>query len=296
MSAQILIVDDEPANLFIIESYLSEFQIITARSGKEMWERLSQHDPSIILLDVMIPGEDGFQIARELAKSEQHRDIPLIFLTARVDPVDVVTGFDVGGYDYIKKPFDADELIARIKAALKKSDERAMLAREVIIDQQTGLYNRRYLADYIARETNRIRRDPVDCSAAIIDLDFFKRINDTYGHQCGDYILASFSSIIKSTIRSHDIPFRYGGEEFLILFSAIGRNESFRVIERLKKNNEEHQYLFEGVTIDITFTCGISDLSDVTLDSDIFHNMIKRADARLYRGKESGRNRIIIDD
>ena len=296
MTPTILIVDDDRTSLYLLQSLLSEFNVVTAHNAAEMWAKLAECDPAAIVLDVLLPDQDGFQIARDLAANDQFRNIPVIFLTAKVEPGDVVTGFDIGGHDYIKKPFNGSELVARVRAVLRRSEERQRLFSAIIRDQQTGLFNRRHLADVTRSETNRIRRESIDYSAAMIDLDFFKAINDTHGHPCGDRVLAEFANVISATIRTYDMAFRYGGEEFLVLFSGIKRYEAMQAINRLRKKNNQSECLCNGAKIAVTFTCGISDTADVAADSDIINGMIDVADMRLRLGKETGRNRIVIEN
>jgi two-component system, cell cycle response regulator len=296
MRERILAVDDEPANLYLLENLLTEYEVATARNGEEMWACIGDFNPSVILLDIMMPGKDGFEIAGELAAHETYREIPVLFLSARREPVDVTRGFDLGAYDYIKKPFDGDELLARVRSALKKSSERIKLSMEVIIDAATGLYNRRYLSDFLERETGKARRGLEVYALAMIDIDFFKTVNDTHGHQCGDFVLREFSGLIKKSLRSYDMPIRYGGEEFLIIFPSTSRLEAVRVIERITKRNTEHEYHFGKERIVFTFTCGVADMTDISHSDDIFDVLIEKADARLYLGKNAGRNTIVSDD
>lgn len=296
MSESILIVDDEPANVYLLENLLGEYRVTTAEDGEHMWQRIDSCDPDAIILDIMLPGRDGFQLAAELAAHERYRAVPIIFVTAKTESKDVVTGLDLGGYDYVKKPFDGDELLARLRVVLKNAGERRRMQQDVITDTQTGLYNRRFLMDYIRAETGKARRKLSTFAVAMIDIDFFKKINDTFGHQCGDYVLREFATIIKRSLRDYDIAIRYGGEEFLVIFPFSGRAEAMRVVERIKANNSAHEYRHEGRTFSFNFTCGIADLDDIDLTGEVFDVMIAVADRRLYHGKSCGRNIIVPDD
>jgi two-component system, cell cycle response regulator len=296
MKRKILAVDDEPANLYLLKNLLTDYDVTTAGNGEELWDCIGSCDPALIILDVMLPGRDGFQLATEIAAHERFGSVPIIFLTACTDPSNVVTGFELGGIDYIKKPFDENELLARIKSVLKKSEEIERLERDVIIDAQTGLYNRRYLSEFIKRESSKMKRGLSRFSLAMIDIDFFKRINDTYGHQCGDYTLREFSQVMIDSIRGYDIAVRYGGEEFIIILPSIDRAEASVSIGRIRKNNSIHDYIHDGVRFSFNFTSGIADFSDLDRLNLQFDDLVKAADRRLYYGKENGRDRIIISD
>lgn len=293
---RVLVVDDDPGNRYLRGNVLDDFEVEVAVDGAEMMERIAHAVPSILLLDVMLPGRDGFQLAAELAGDDRYRNIPVIFLTARTDPADVVTGLELGGYDYIKKPFDEAELVARIRSALKRSTERQRLAHDVIIDPHTGLYNRRYLSDFIKNESGKIKRSLSDFAIAMVDIDHFKRLNDTYGHQCGDYVLKEFAHVMRTCVRTYDLAIRYGGEEFLVVLPAASRNDALQVLERLRAANAAHEYRYGSIAVSFTFTCGIADLADIDPARSAFDDLIRVADERLYRGKRNGRDRIVAVD
>lgn len=294
MPETILIVDDERSNRFLLEQFLSGYATISAESAEEMWDRLSENKIDLILLDVTMPGMDGFEAAKELYKNSEYAGIPIIFVTARSESENIARGFDLGGYDYIKKPFDETELLARIRSALKKKQEQIKLNELVIKDTLTGLYNRRFLDDFIRRDTEKINRGLIKIAAAMCDIDFFKNINDTHGHACGDYILKQFCYTITDLLRTYDIAIRYGGEEFLIIFLHLDKNYAGKVIERMRKAQLDKEYLFDGRQISFTFSCGIADSAEFTANPSIINEIIQRADERLYEAKKSGRNRVVI--
>lgn len=296
MNTRILVVDDEPANRFLLENILGEYQVTSVGGGEEMWEKIDACDPSLILMDVMLPGKDGFQLVSELSAHDRYFSVPVIFLSALSDPSAIVTGFELGGYDYIRKPFGEVELLARIKSALRKTEERDRLNRDIIHDPLTGLYNRRYLEDFIRREEGKTARNLSRFSGAMLDIDLFKSLNDSRGHQCGDYVLQTFAGVIRDSLRSYDIAIRYGGEEFLLILPAINRSEASVILERVRKNNAEHPYEFAGERFQISFTCGIADFDDIGSSKAPCSALIQVADLRLYKGKKGGRNMIVSDD
>ena len=289
----ILIVDDEYANRFLLEHILSECKCISVSSAEDMWTSLANNAIDLIIMDVMMPGQDGFDAARQLRETKEYAEIPIIFVTARRDVTDVVEGFDIGGNDYIKKPFDEVELLSRVKYSLKKRREQKNLNRIVITDAATGLYNRYFLDDHIRRETDKLVRGISYTSVAMCDIDHFKKTNDIYGHQCGDYILRLFSNTIKESIRTYDIAIRFGGEEFLVLFPSLYKNEATPIIERLRDIHHSIDHQYNGKNIPFTFSAGVADSSEVALNAEIFNGIIALADSRLYNAKQSGRDRII---
>jgi two-component system, cell cycle response regulator len=294
MSDTILIVDDEYANRFLLEQVLSEYNTITVSSADEMWKYLSGKTADLILLDVMMPDQDGFETAKALSANPEYADIPVVFVTARSDAEDLSKGFELGGYDYVKKPFDEIELLARVKSTLKKRKDQKALNDFAFRDVVTGFYNRRYFDDLVRRESDRINRGLLKMAIAMCDIDFFKRINDTYGHLCGDYILKTFAQTIMNGLRAYDIAIRYGGEEFVILFPHLNKEAAGNVLKRTREIHDRTDYLFENRIIRFTFSAGIADSSEFIDGPLILGDMLQRADSRLYIAKNSGRNRVVL--
>lgn len=178
--------------------------------------------------------------------------------------------------------------ISRLKDYQKQLEELSTR------DPLTGLYNRRYYLESLENRLSRVEREMSHLSLAIIDIDFFKKINDTYGHLAGDHVLSEFASLIVSLVRPDDIPTRYGGEEFAIIFSGISAAEAGCIISRIRKSLAETTLTYGGETIRFTFSCGISDTSDFEPNEIGCEKMITKADERLYRGKNAGRDRIVL--
>ena len=292
----ILIVDDSPDTLLLLERKLHEYDVIIAKSGKEMWNVLQKEEPSLILLDVVLPHEDGFKIAREISSMERYNHIPVVFVTAKSEGKDVEIGFDAGGYDYIKKPFDITELKVRIKSAIEKKENEKNLKYLTSIDPLTGIYNRRYFHDMLEKNIEyRYRNVSLTFSVAIIDIDFFKNVNDEYGHLAGDYILHEFAKIIGTCVRPYDILARYGGEEFVLLIFDCDKGKSNIIISRMKDKIENTTFSYKDHGINITFSCGIADFNEAVPGDTISEDLVCLADNRLYAAKQDGRNRIVLD-
>lgn len=296
MAETILVVDDSRIDTTTITKLLDDYTVLSASCGEEMWHVLKHEVPSIILLDVVMPGEDGFQIAKKLSHIEKFSDIPIIFITSKDTGRDVEKGFDSGCDDYIKKPYNEIELRARIRSALLKKKQELDLREKTITDPLTGVHNRRYFFEYLDKIVEHGRRNTrKSFSIALIDIDHFKNINDTMGHQAGDFILTQLADFVKKSIRPYDLVARYGGEEFIILFKDCTRKDSFEVLQRIKDTIDRERYQFQDSQIHITFSGGIVDNRELEQGAVKAEDLVKIADERMYRAKETGRNRIVIE-
>ncbi len=296
MAEKILVVDDSRLDITVIKKLLDDYSIISASCGDEMWHVLKDEIPSIILLDVVMPGEDGFQIAKRLSHIEKYADIPIIFITSKDAGKDVEKGFASGGVDYIKKPYNEIELRARIRSALLKKKQELELRAMTITDPLTGVHNRRYFFEYLDKIVEHARRNTrKNFSIALIDIDHFKNINDTRGHQAGDFVLTQLAGYLQKSIRPYDMVARYGGEEFIILFKDCSRNDSCEILQRIKDTVDHERYRFQDELIHITFSGGIADNRDLEQGEGSAKDLVRIADERMYRAKETGRNRIVIE-
>ena len=296
MAIKIMVVDDSILDRTAINKLLDDYDITCATCGEDMWKLLEHVVPALILLDVVMPGENGFQIAKKLTTIDRYSDIPIIFITSKESGKDVEEGFDSGGMDYIKKPFNEIELRARIRSVLAKKRQELELREKTITDPLTGIYNRRYFFEVLDKNMEHARRNPQHTfSTAIVDIDHFKNVNDANGHLAGDSLLRQFSEFLKRSIRPYDILARYGGEEFVVLFKDCSRKDSGEVLGRIKDAVEQTAYRYQDCTIRFTFSGGISDLSDLNDGPCSADDLIRIADERLYAAKQTGRNRIVID-
>lgn len=300
----ILVADDEPLNLAIIKRRLEweEYEIVTAQDGSEAVARARETSPDVILLDVMMPIMDGLQACRVLKDDAATRDIPVIFLSALDDTETKVNGLSLGANDYISKPFRAEELIARVRVAirlkrerdqLRKSAEEARQHAEVasqksMTDALTGLLNRYGLQRSLQRHHAEARRYGRPLSCLMIDLDHFKTINDTYGHAAGDAALAQVARVLTDAVRGADVVCRYGGEEFLVLAPETPLDGAFSIGEKIRLNAVARLFGDGERVFPLTLSVGVAELSA----SESGPDMIARADEALYHAKERGRNRV----
>jgi two-component system cell cycle response regulator len=292
-TVRILVVDDEHANRLLLKMTLSDYEVLTAATGHEMWQVLETVRPSLILLDVEMPGEDGFTLARQLAEIDSTTDIPVVFVTARDAPEDVDDGFRFGGYDYIKKPFDKVELRARVRAVLSKKRRELELKNQSITDHLTGLHNRRYLLQKGDQLIEYAKRTRNPLAAAMLDIDLFKRINDAHGHPSGDEVLKRFAAVMSKNIRPYDILARYGGEEFVILFIDTNKNTAQGILARLREEIAATAVSSGETEITFTFSGGVAEIDELPPDDISADTLIELADSRMYAAKAAGRNRIV---
>lgn len=283
---KVLIIDDNGENIKIAAKFIKSDEVIiwTAMNGKIGIEVAKEKHPDIILLDIQMPEMDGFEVCKILKADKETENIPIIFMTARTDDESIENAFKVGAVDYIVKPIRKTEIIARVRTHLKLAQTIKELEKAAYTDGLTKLYNHKKIFESLDLEIKREKRYKNNLSVMMVDIDFFKTLNDTYGHHMGDIVLEKLSEIIKATIRDADIAGRYGGEEFLIIFPEISEDEAFRAGERLRKNIEAVE--FEN-RIKITISGGVAEyIGETALE------LIEKADRNLYRAKENGRNRI----
>ena len=290
----ILIVDDVARNLQVLGTILSKenYKIAAANNGEQAISIANSTLPDLILLDIMMPGINGYEACVRLKKNPKTRDIPIIFLTAKIELDDIVKGFEAGAVDYITKPFNSVELLVRTKTHLELKISRDLLKikneqlkKLAITDSMTGLYNHRYIIDSLSERIMEARRYKQPLSVIMLDVDHFKKVNDNYGHTFGDFVLVRISAIIEETIRKTDIAGRYGGEEFLIIYTNTDNKSAFNTSERLRKSIEKEKW--DRADLIVTVSGGICELKD-----EDFSKLIMKADSLLYKAKENGRNRI----
>ncbi|MBP2641369.1 MAG: response regulator receiver modulated diguanylate cyclase [Firmicutes bacterium] len=307
---KILIVDDSPLEIKIIRKFLgneNEYEIIEAGDGKAAIDLAKAAMPDLILMDIIMPGMDGLSVCKALRSQPATADIPVIFITAVSDSKDIVKGFEAGGQDYITKPFHSHELCARVKVHLdlKKSKEALLeyaqemeiknkelselmvqLENSAMTDFLTGMANRRQMMQRIKAEISGMKRNGGKATLIMADIDDFKKINDTYGHDCGDFVLKGMADLLKSVIRLEDILARWGGEEFLLLLPGIDLEDGKIVAERIRKIVETKLFPCREKMISTTLTLGMAELDEAAgVDASI-----QKADEALYKGKKMSKN------
>jgi two-component system, cell cycle response regulator len=291
---KILIIDDNPDSLLIAKSRLSKEceNILCAEGGKEGLEAAKREKPDLILLDIDMPDMSGFDVCRALKADLDLCMIPVLFLSGSVSPEDKIKGLDLGGVDYVTKPFDAYELQARVRAALRTKNLQDLLIEHAHIDPLTGLPNRRALMERLKQEWNRMQRHSQPFSFIMADIDHFKNVNDTFGHIVGDQLLKEIAKVFAQQCRNIDLPARYGGEEFAILVPAQTAENAMRLAERCRKEIEKVNISAKGETVHATVSFGIAEASGLTAPEAL----IEHADEALYEAKVTGRNKVATYD
>jgi two-component system cell cycle response regulator len=291
----ILAVDDEPANLYLLEEVLGDFFVDTVKNAYDMFNFLQESIPDLIILDIMMPGMDGFTAAEQLRSNPKLIDIPVIFLTARISGEDVADGLNIGAEDYIKKPFDNNELIARINKVIKNKETNSELYKKATRDNLTGLFNREYFFESLAYRIMKSNRENLKFSLGFLDIDNFKKINDTWGHQTGDIILKNLADFISRSLRDYDVLARFGGEEFVFIADGILKDQAVMIIDRIREEAARTVMDSENKLV-VTFSCGLTDITEAEGENKIEDQLIKIADRRLYLAKSGGRNKVVAED
>lgn len=292
MITKILVVDDNLNNIRLLTDILEDenFTVYTADNGAAVLAMVHKLKPDVILLDIMMPGLDGFEVCKLLKNDFDIKDIPVIMVTAKTEGIDIKKSLGMGAFDYIKKPIDEIEVIARVQSAIRFKQTQDKLKEMAMKDGLTGLYNHALLIELFEKEIDKQQRNNGSISFAMIDIDNFKKINDTYGHISGDTVLKELSNILMSSVRGGDIVGRYGGEEFSIVFPGIDEQNAFQLCERIRKEVEDFNFEIGIETVKITISIGINfnELKGIINKREI----IQKADEALYRAKHNGRNRV----
>jgi diguanylate cyclase (GGDEF)-like protein len=295
MSAErplVLVGEDSLVVREVLRWHLEEhgFEIMETADGAEAVRMAAERPPSVILLGVELGGIDGLEALGRLKADANLEDTPVLFITGRTDTEDVVEGLRLGAHDYLRKPFEPVEVIARVRAAARMKclqDElrqrNAELYRISRTDPLTGLANRRHLDEQLIAQATSARRHGHPLSMALLDVDHFKAINDTYGHTSGDDVLCEVARRLAGTARTEDLLGRWGGEEFVVLIPYCDAEASFFVGERFREviaaepiETRDHDLI--SVTVSVGCATGIDD------------ELVERADLALSAAKERGRN------
>lgn len=294
MSKKIMVVDDSRFNLRLLQDILENegFAVHAVNQSLAAIQEARIFQPDIILLDIVMPNIDGFEVCRLLKEDLRLADVPVIMITAKIEASDVKKALELGAFDYIRKPVDEVEVIARIHSAIKYKEIQDKLKEMATKDGLTGIYNHSLLLELFYKEAARCERLGKDTSFVMIDIDSFKKVNDTYGHQAGDIVLKELSLILQKNTRINDIVGRYGGEEFGIVISEVDDSELIELCERIRAKVEGYNFNVGQEIIHISVSIGICTKKPDTGVS--IGEIIKRADEALYMAKKKGKNRIVI--
>lgn len=304
----ILVVDDDIVSRTVIEKHLCKagFNVATSPNGKHALEQFDEQFFPIVLTDWMMPGIDGPHLCRLIREKKTDGYVFILLITARDSKTDIVSGLESGADDYLTKPIHPAELVARINTGIRilnleqsliKANEEIRLLS--ITDPLTGCFNRGYLNERFPQELRRAQRYSHPLSVVLADIDHFKKVNDTYGHQAGDEVLKAFSQCIDKQIRKKiDWVVRYGGEEFMIVLPETRTLGTHSMTERLRKAIEEKVIKVGDTTIPITASFGgaCASFDNKNVEGITMDQLIHLADEKLYQSKENGRNCVNIGE
>lgn len=328
----ILIAEDDRSSRMMLESMLKRwgYEVLSVDNGEDALNHLSQQDSAqLAILDWMLPVMDGIDVCRKIRKKEKAidhnllgnaglaEDLPktytyIILLTAKTTQEDKIVGFEAGIDDYVSKPFNAEELQARIRVGLRILDlQNQLLATQqelkkmAQVDYLTQIFNRRAIITALKKEILRAKREKLPLSVAMLDIDHFKQINDNHGHQKGDLVLKECVQRIKGVLRDYDQVGRFGGEEFLLILPHATGEQALAICQRIKDSIANTPFLAGSIEIPCTVSLGVTDMhlschfkksekNDESQISSVIDCLIRAADKALYLAKNKGRNRVTL--
>jgi len=292
----LLIVDDENANLKVLTHILgSEYTIFTATNGLNALQKAKELQPDLILLDILMPGMDGYETLFTIKNTDETKRIPVVFITGLDSEEDEEKGLSLDAADYITKPFSVPIVKLRVRNQIQIVNQLRTIERLSMIDQLTNLPNRRSFDIRLSVEWKQAIREKLPISLLMLDLDKFKDLNDTYGHQCGDIVLKYLADVFQRSLkRPSDFTARWGGEEFIVLLPNTPLEGAIEVAENIRVNVEKSTINHEGVNLKITVSIGVTAILPVQNSS--MEMFIAKADKAMYMAKEAGRNKVISAD
>jgi len=308
--SKILVVDDVAVNVQLLTTYLSSvgYNVVAARDGQEALEKVVSCKPDLVLLDVMMPKYNGYEVCERIKSNEATRIVPVIMVTALNEIEDKIKATEAGADDFVSKPFNKLELLTRVKSLLRIKELHDQLNAKVheleqakerlrqlaITDGLTGLYNHRYFKEHLEQELYRAGRHHSEVSVVMIDIDHFKKFNDSYGHPAGDDLLRGIARLLRENIRKIDIAARYGGEEFCLVLAETNKNSARVVAEKMRKLVESHHFENPSSRENglVTISLGVATFPN---DANTMGDLIAIADKRLYNAKQWGRNQVVTE-
>lgn len=305
MADSVLIIDDSEAVREKIIKTLESRDLFSrfyqAEDGLDGFKKLLASPVDIILCDLEMPRMDGFKFLGMLKGRPEVSDTPVIILTGNDDRDLKIKGLEQGACDFITKPFDPEELVARMRVHLKIKHLQDDLKRsnELLLelsntDHLTGLFNRRFLMESLDKEVQRSRRKDGQVALLLLDIDHFKRVNDTHGHLQGDVVLQKVAIHIQKELRSYDVAARYGGEEFVAVLPDTNLKEAYNVADRIRLSVQGMRFAGSLSDARVTVSLGIAIYPSPGIEN--IDGLLRSADEALYKAKEGGRNRVVISD
>lgn len=303
-NTRILVVDDQPSAAARIESVLADIATISLIDGGERAAEVArERDQDLVIVSLSMRDTDGLRICSKLRSFEETRNVPILVVVddSETGKRQLVRALEMGVNDYLVRPLEKLELLARVRTQIKRKRYADRLWENFHLSMQlattdavTGLYNRHYMSSHLETLLDQARRNRKPLSIAMLDIDHFKAVNDTWGHAAGDAILQQFAGRIARNVRGVDLAARYGGEEFIVIMPDTAIEAASAISERLRETMSETPFrLADGTEVEITISLGLACLAGDTANAG---RLIEQADAALYKAKSSGRNRVVIAD
>lgn len=287
---RVMIVDDS-VDITTYSEILEQAGMVSmvVHNPLDVIKTLLEFAPDLILIDLYMPKCNGMDLAKVIRQLDAFVSIPIVFLSAEIDLDKQLVAMSLGGDDFLAKPILPQHLISSVNSRIRRS---LILRSLVLRDSLTGLFNHTAIKNELDREVVRSKRHGTPLAFAMIDIDHFKQINDTYGHPIGDRVIKSLARLLKQRLRASDLVGRYGGEEFAVILVNVDKTTALQVLNTIRKDFSQLRYLAEGKEFTVTFSCGIVDISqfrDVT-------KLIEASDKALYNAKHAGRNQVVLSD
>jgi two-component system cell cycle response regulator len=301
--ARILVVEDKDFELRKFEETLARDQdkVMTAENGIQAMEYTTKHDFDVLIVSLNLAGEDGLRLVSHLKSNERTRAVPIVMVGSEEDMPRVAHGLEIGAHDYIMRPVDRNELLARVRTQVrrKRFQERLRATYEIslsmaLTDSLTGLYNRRYLEVHLEKQLQKNIENKKILAALILDIDHFKKVNDTHGHAVGDQVLKAFGVRLKDRLRSFDLVARLGGEEFVVILPDVTVERAYMVAERLRTGIADTPFDCDVPGGQLTITTSIGGIL-VDFSPHTSEDVLERADKCLYQAKDLGRNCTVFE-
>lgn len=289
---KVLVVEDSKTNVHILVGLLQDYDVMVALDGEAALELLGRETPDVILLDIVMPGMDGFEVCRRIKDRQDLSSIPILFITAQTDEASIIQAFDIGGNDYVTKPFRSKELLARVHIQVQYRRAMGRLRTLAVTDALTGLANRRAFFADGRRLLNEAHARARPLAAMRLDIDHFKQINDQYGHVCGDEVLIRVADCLLDQIDIHGLCARIGDAEFALLVALPHDHQATAQAEHLRRHLAGVVIDTTGGPLSVTVSIGVSTL---TADCDSLDALLAQADDRLQAAKRGGRNRVCAE-
>ncbi|MFN7252692.1 MAG: response regulator [Anaerobacillus sp.] len=287
----ILLIDDDITMVNFLKGNFEKegYMVLAAVTADKALKLFYDHKPDIILLDIHLQDHHGFKLFTTILEKSQSYFIPIILLSSEDNKETRIRGYKQGAVDFIAKPFSFDELMVRVENRIKYKD---IVSNAVLIDELTGAFNRKFLKLELNRYLFELNRTKEVLSLVVIDLDHFKKVNDTYGHHIGDVVLKGFAQFVLSSKRTSDYLIRYGGEEFILLLPHTKKADAKLFVNRLLEDFSAVSFFSEdGAELNVTFSAGVVEIANPQTHIDEY---VKRADIALYNAKEQGRSQVCL--